>query len=465
MAFMTTLLLASASQAVPIHLISQRDWESWSAARPDFVRALARMQDFKGQAGRSLIVPSTDGACERVLFGLGDEPTPLLVGALARDLPTGDYRIASGLDGLDPTLTALGWALGGYAFERYKPRAKAPPRLVAPEGCDIAEAEALAAAHAKVRDLVNTPAGDLGPEALHAEAEAIAAAFGAEIEAHVGPALLEKRFPLIHAVGRAAAEAPRVVRLSWGSPGAPKLALVGKGVCFDTGGLDLKLSGGMRLMKKDMGGAAHALGLGQLLMQRGAPVRLEITLAIVENAVGAGAMRPGDVIKSRKGLTVEIDNTDAEGRLILADALTWAGESAPDLTLDFATLTGAARVALGPEIVPFFTEDETLAQGLAAASAAMADPLWRLPLWKPYDADMDSAIANLKNTGDGANAGAIYGALFLRRFAPPRWAHFDIYAWTPKERPARPAGGEAQALRACYRMLQGRFRFGAGAPR
>lgn len=454
-------LIAASSNAAPVHLIAAQEWAGWSEARSDFVRALARMQDFKAQAGRSLIVPGTDGSCERVAFGLGAEPAAMLAGTAARDLPAGDYQIAGAPAGLDPTLLATAWALGGYGFERYKARPKGPARLAAPPGADLEEAVRQAEAVYLARDLVNTPAGDMGPEALHAEAEAIAAGEGAAFTAIVGEALLAEGFPLIHMVGRAAREAPRLLHLVWGDVSAPVVCLVGKGITFDTGGLDLKTGGGMRLMKKDMGGAAVALALGRLAMRAGLKVRLHVILAVAENAVGAGAFRPGDVARSRGGLTVEVDNTDAEGRLVLADALAFAEELKPALMIDFATLTGAARTALGPDIAPFFTDDEGLAGALAKAGAAAEDPLWRLPLWAPYAKDMDSPIADLKNTGEGAFAGAIYGGLFLKRFVKtPAWAHFDIYAWTPKDKPGRPAGGDAPALRAVWRVLKERY--GAG---
>jgi leucyl aminopeptidase len=286
----------------------------------------------------------------------------------------------------------------------------------------------------------------------------VAQAGGADFEAIVGDALLARNYPLIHAVGRAANEAPRLLHLSWGETNAPRVALVGKGVTFDTGGLDIKPSSGMRIMKKDMGGAAHALALAQIILDAKLPVRLDVFVPVVENSIAGDAFRPGDVISSRKGLSVEIDNTDAEGRLILADALARACEDKPVLLLDFATLTGAARTALGPDIPPFFTDDEALADELARASSETSDPIWRLPMWDAYEHDMDSPIADLKNTGDGAFAGSIFGALFLRRFVDvPAWAHFDIYAWAPREKPSRPVGGEAQALRACWRVLKQRF--------
>ncbi len=451
-------LADSDAPAVPIHALRTSEWGHWIERHSETLRTLAAAHDFQAQNGRILLVPATDGAIERVLFGVGDKANAMSMGALAQHLPAGDYRIAFAPREFGATATAIAWGLGAYAFDRYKKRKRPAPRLAPPDGADMAEATRIVEASWLARDLVNTPTNDMGPDALQAAAEKVARENGAEIEAIVGDALLKQNCPLIHAVGRAAAQAPRLVHLSWGNPSARRLALVGKGVTFDTGGLDIKPSAGMRLMKKDMGGAAHALALAQLVMQSKLDLRLELFLPIVENAVSGDAFRPGDVIASRKGLTVEIDNTDAEGRLILADALTRACEDAPALLLDFATLTGAARTALGPDIPPFYANDETLAAELAAASRATDDPVWRLPLWDAYDSEMDSPIADLKNTGDGAFAGSIYGALFLRRFvSAPAWAHFDIFAWAPKEKPSRPQGGEAQALRASFRVVKDRF--------
>jgi leucyl aminopeptidase len=442
----------------PIHAIRTGEWSQWIERHSDVLRKLAAAHDFTAQNGRILLVPATDGSIERVLFGVGDKANAMAIGALAQHLPSGDYRIASAPREFPATLAATAWGLGAYSFDRYKKRNRPAPRLAALEGADMAEASRIVLASWLARDLVNTPTNDMGPEALQQAGEAVAHRYGATFKAIVGEALLDAGYPLIHAVGRAAKQAPRLLHLSWGEADRPRLALVGKGVTFDTGGLDLKPSAGMRLMKKDMGGAAHALALAQVVMDAKLPVKLDLFLPVVENAVSGDAFRPGDVIKSRKGLTVEIDNTDAEGRLILADALARASEDQPSLLLDFATLTGAARTALGPDLPPFYANDETLAAELAAASAETADPIWRMPLWDAYEGDMDSPIADLKNTGDGAFAGSIYAALFLRRFVDaPAWAHFDIFAWAPKERPARPQGGEAQALRACWRVLKGRF--------
>lgn len=451
-------LIASSPAATPISVIRPGDWASVQETLPPAQKAFAASLDWRGQAGRVLSLPAAEGGVERVLFSLAETATPMALAGFASGLAPGDYRFERLPEPISPTLAAIAWALGTYRFTRYKARKAAAGRLVWPEGADQAEASRVAKAVHLVRDLVNTPAGDLGPDALEAAFKAVALSHGAAFESIVGDALLEKNYPLIHAVGRAAAEAPRLVRLSWGDPSHPRLAIVGKGVTFDTGGLDIKPSAGMRIMKKDMGGAAHALALGQLVMEAGLPVRLEVVAAIVENAVAGNALRPGDIVRSRKGLTVEIDNTDAEGRLILADALVRACEDKPELVLDFATLTGAARTALGPDVPPFFTDDEDLAAALSAAGQAAHDPLWRLPLWMGYDGDMDSPIADLKNTGDGAFAGAIFGALFLKRFvSAPSWAHFDVYAWSNKERAGRPVGGDAHALRAVWEVLKARY--------
>lgn len=451
-------LTNSDAPAVPIEIIRTGEWGQWVERHSQTLRRLAAAHDFQAQNGRILLVPATDGAIERVLFGAGDKANVNVIGALAQHLPTGEYRIAFAPREFGGTATAIAWGLGAYVFDRYKKRKRPAPLLAPPEGADIAEAARMIEASWLIRDLVNTPTNDMGPVALHAAAEAVAERYGASFEAIVGEELLAQNYPLIHAVGRASAEAPRLIHLTWGDANAPRVAIVGKGVCFDTGGLDLKPSAGMRLMKKDMGGAAHALGLAQVILDAKLNVRLDLYLSVVENSVSSNAFRPGDIIPSRKGLTVEIDNTDAEGRLVLADAITRACEDKPALLLDFATLTGAARTALGPDIPPMFTNDDALAAEYAQASIETSDPVWRMPLWDAYDGDMDTPIADLKNTGDGAMAGAIYGALFLRRFVTaPAWAHFDVYAWAPKEKPSRPSGGEAQALRASWAVIKKRF--------
>lgn len=451
------LLDAAPADAIPVSLVTASDWPRFVERKGEALARAAAASDFRGQAQKVLLLQS-EGALAEAVLGLGDKPLPLAAGQLGRELPPGAYRLSEAPPHLDRTLIAIAWALGAYAFERYKPRRRPAPHLALPDGADGAEARRVANAVTLVRDLVNTAPQEMGPAGLHAAAAAVAEEIGARFEAIVGDELLAQNYPMIHAVGRAAAEAPRLLRLSWGAADAPRVALVGKGVTFDTGGLDLKTGANMRLMKKDMGGAAHALALGRLVAQASLPVRLDVWLPVVENAIGAGAFRPGDVLKTRKGLTVEIDNTDAEGRLILGDALARACEETPHLVLDYATLTGAARVALGPDLPPMYTPDETLAADLLAASAAVGDPIWRMPLWDPYEAELDSPIADCANADRTGMAGSITAALFLRKFvSAPAWAHFDIYAWSQKDRPGRPAGADAHALRASWEMLKRRF--------
>jgi len=459
---MTDVILNSSRSAVPVHALYESEVAAFLEGRQAFVRAFAATAEFKGKAGQALVVPNTEGAVDRVLFGLGDEgrADAMSFRALAAKLPSGDYRIAHAPASIPADEIALAFALGTYRFDRYRKSPTNPPRL-AVKGVDLAEVRQQAHACALARDMINTPANDMGPLQVETIAREIAEQHGAQITVTVGEGLLEANYPAVHAVGRAAAphRAPRMIEMTWGEPEHPLVALVGKGVVFDTGGLDLKPSGAMRLMKKDMGGAAHALALARMVMAGGLPVRLLVLIPTVENAVSADAMRPGDVLATRKGLNVEVGNTDAEGRLILADALTRAAELSPALTLDLATLTGAARAALGPQLPPFYTDDEGLAADIAAAAAAVADPVWRMPLWRPYAEAIDSDIADLKNDPDNwAQAGSITAALFLQRFAPEGpWAHFDIFAWNPRGMPGAPVGGEAQAIRGLYRMLRTRF--------
>jgi len=461
---MSDLLIDSAAGATfALHLLAEPALEGFLAAQSATVARQAELAGFKAKPGQVLVAAAGEGGEDIALFGLGAAATAdsTLFRALPAKLPPGDYRLAPTADAVSFEAVALGWALGGYAFSRYrKPRKEPWPRLVVGD-VDLSEVRAIARGCALARDLVNTPANDMGPVELEMAAREIAELHGATISVIVGDDLLPAGYPAVHAVGRAAdpTRAPRMIEISWGAADAPRLALVGKGVVFDTGGLDLKPSSGMRLMKKDMGGAAHVLGLAHMVMAARLPVRLSVLLPVVENAVSGEAMRPGDVIASRKGLSIEIGNTDAEGRLILADALTRAAELNPDLTLDLATLTGAARAALGPQVIPFYTADEALAAAIASAGAAAADPVWRMPLWSGYDDALDSDIADLKNDPDGwAQAGSVTAALFLQRFAPPgAWAHFDIFAWNPKSRPGHPVGAEAQTIRALYAMLKARY--------
>ncbi len=424
-------------------------------------RALAQISGFTGKSGQVLVLPGESGV-ESVLFGIGDGPAdPMACRALATKLPPGDYAFAPGFGDFD---SALAFALGSYRFDRYRSRLEEEtrPRLLAPAGMDLARLNAVAQACVLARDMINTPANDLGPLQIETIAREIGQAYGAKVSCVVGEALLDANYPAVHAVGRAAhpTRSPRMIELEWGDASHPTLALVGKGVVFDTGGLDIKSSAGMRLMKKDMGGAAHALALGRMVMALNIPVHLVVLVPAVENAISGDAMRPGDVLSSRKGLTIEVGNTDAEGRLILADALTRAAEFDPVLTLDLATLTGAARMAVGPQIVPFWTADDGLAAEIAAAGITQFDPLWRLPLWAGYEGALDSDIADLKNDPDAwAQAGSVTAALFLQRFAPASgsWAHFDIFGWNPKAGPGRPSGAEAQAIRALLAVIERRF--------
>jgi len=438
-----------------ISVVTPGEGDAWLSAQPTQVRALAEMHRFTAKDGTHLLIPGAGSEPFRVVAAISDLSCPWALARLTAALPPGTYRIA----GEQPP--ALGWILAQYRFTRYRAATDAEPRvLLSADPARVDETVRIAAATARVRDLVNTGAADLGPEDLEAEAEALASRHGATTTITRGDAL-RTGYPMIHIVGAAAERerAPRLIELEWGDPAHPRVAIVGKGVCFDTGGLDLKPSAAMRLMKKDMGGAAHALSLARLVMEARLPVRLHLLVPAVENAVSAAAFRPGDVLPSRKGLTVENTNTDAEGRLILGDALTRAGEEGPELILDFATLTGAARVALGPDLPATFANDEALAADLLAAGAAAHDPLWRLPLWDGYDEMLKSDVADMVNAPDGGFAGAITAALFLRRFVPEdvAWAHLDTFAWRPAARPGRPKGGEAYGLRAAWTLLKGRY--------
>jgi leucyl aminopeptidase len=457
---MTEVILeASDASAIPVHAMLAAGVNGAIPAE-GMARALAEAADFKGKAGQVLVVPNADGTTREVLFGLGDNPSPMTFRALAAKLPAGTYRIAQAPKGLDAGQIALAFALGSYRFDRYKTHGGERARLAA-DGVDVEEVRHVAHACALARDMINTPPNDMGPRQLETIAREIAEQYAAQITVITGEGLLEANYPAVHAVGRAAVaeRAPRMIEITWGQAGHPLVAIVGKGVVFDTGGLDIKPSAGMRLMKKDMGGAAHALALGRMIMAAKLPVRLAVLIPAVENAISGDAMRPGDVLASRKGLSIEVGNTDAEGRLILADALTRAAELEPALTIDLATLTGAARAALGPQLPPFFTDDEELAADIERAAKAEFDPLWRLPLWKPYADALDSDVAEIKNDPDAwAQAGSVTAALFLQRFAPAGpWVHLDIFAWNPRNKPGFPTGAEAQAIRGLYRMIRERF--------
>ena len=446
---------AASRKALPVHLVAADGLEAASLG-PQAL-AWAKANGFSGETGRTLLLPGEGGALAGALFGTGRGESALALGALARALPEGEWRLAA--PSADPGLAALALALGGYVFTRYGKRPGKALRFAPPPGADMAAVSRVAQGVFLARDLINTPTNDLGPEALEKAVRALAVRHKAQVSVVRGDDLLGKNFPMIHAVGRASAEAPRLIDLAWGPKSGPKVTLVGKGVCFDTGGLDIKPSSGMLLMKKDMGGAANVLGLASMIMAAKLKVRLRVLIPAVENSISANAFRPGDVLTSRKGITVEIGNTDAEGRLVLADALALADEEAPALLVDMATLTGAARVALGPDLPPFYTGDEALAGEIAAASTEVEDPLWRMPLWTPYDTKLSSRIADVNNVTSDGFAGSIIAALFLRRFVEKTaaWAHFDIFAWNPSERPWGPVGGEAQGIRALERVVSNRF--------
>lgn len=448
----------SDATAWPVHVIETASFEDWLSEQPDNVVRWVKASGFSGGLGKHLLIPSDDGTPAAVLIGYGTAAQRArgrfhLAGA-ASVLPAGTYRIVSGLPAEQATEEALGWLLATYAFDRYRSQPGSVARLIAPEGVDAARIEIIAAGEALTRDLINTPANDMGPDALEAACLELAEQHGAVAQVIKGEALLEQNFPMIHAVGRAATQEPRLIDLRWGTAG-PRLTLVGKGVCFDTGGLNLKPGSGMGLMKKDMGGAATVLGLAHMIMALGLAVRLRVLIPAVENAVSAGAMRPGDILTSRKGLTVEVNNTDAEGRLVLADALALGAEENPDLMVSMATLTGAARVALGPDLSPFFTDDIGVATALQDAAARVVDPVWRLPFWTPYEAEIEPGIADLDNAPKSGFAGSITAALFLRRFAgdAARYTHFDIYGWQPGAAPARPKGGVGMGARALLEAL------------
>jgi leucyl aminopeptidase len=447
--------------AIPITFATKSTWETIHAALPAPARQFALANGFAAKPGAWLALPDADGRITQVLFGLDDPNSksrdPFRPGALPGLLPPGVYRFANGPH--DTRLAALAFALGSYRFTRYRKADVSDVRLVPPGGVDTAEITAIADAAMLARDLVNTPSNDMGPAELALAAQTVAERFGASFTCIVGEDLLQQNFPLIHAVGMASSRAPRLIELIWGDPTHPKVTLVGKGVCFDSGGLDLKPSSSMLIMKKDMGGAANVLALAQMVMEAKLKLRLRVLIPAVENAVAGNAFRPLDIFPSRKGLSVEIGNTDAEGRLVLADALAYADEEEPELLIDMGTLTGAARVALGPDLPPFYTNDEALAQDVARCAREENDPLWRMPLWPPYDAWLDSKIANLNNAPSGGFAGSITCALFLQRFVERArsWLHLDIYAWTPTAKPARPEGGECQAARAIFKLLGERY--------
>ena len=446
------------AEAWPLYAVQPDDIDLWAGQQDDETRTWVKASGFAGHIGQVLMIPGPGGLPKAALAGYGTAAQRarqrFVLAAAAPRLAPGTYRIAQGVANDDMPGEALGWLLAGYGFSGYRDTATAVPALAAPEGIDTQTVEILARSEMLTRDLVNTPANAMGPTELETAARSLAAEFGADIAVVTGEALLGFNLPLIHAVGRAGPQDPRLIDMRWGDNG-PLLTLVGKGVCFDTGGLNLKPGSSMGLMKKDMGGAANVLGLALMIMAAALPVRLRVLIPAVENSVSSSSFRPQDVLTARSGLTVEINNTDAEGRLVLADALTLGDEEMPDLMISMATLTGAARVALGPDLAPFYTDDDALAEGLMTSGGKMADPLWRMPFHTPYEAMIEPGIADLDNAPSGGMAGSITAALFLRRFvqATARFAHFDIYAWQPQAAAGRSKGGLGQGPRAIFAAL------------
>jgi len=448
------------SKTIPVTPIEHAVFDAWLKKEPAAIQAWVKSSGFTAKPGQISLVAGKDGKLSRVLFGVKDHDGFWDYAPLPTALPEGSYRIDARMSAAGATAAATGWALGGYRFERYKStKSKKLPTLVWPARADKARANAMAESISLVRDLINTPAEDMGPSQLAAAARTLGRGHKADVKVITGDALLKQNYPTIHAVGRASDDPPRLIDLRWGRKSDPKVTLVGKGVCFDTGGLDLKSAGGMLRMKKDMGGGAHALGLAHLIMALKLRVRLRVLVPAVENNVAGNAFRPLDVITTRKGVTVEIGNTDAEGRLVLCDALAEADSEDPDMILDFATLTGAARVALGTDLPALFCNNDSLAGDLAKAGDTVNDPMWRLPLWRPYRQLLESKVADINNVSEGGFGGAITAALYLQEFVRDTtpWAHFDMMAWNLSGRPGRPAGGEAQSLRGVFEMLEKRY--------
>jgi leucyl aminopeptidase len=453
-----SVTFATATASIPLHFVNPEETEDTLAELGPSAQTWAGLNGFAGKLGQVLVIPDPSGGMQAALVGGGGEKarnrSRFALAAARAKLPDATYHLVSSLSGDAREQEYLGWLLAGYRFDRYAKSAAPKAQLTAPKETGLAfELEQIAAGEALTRDLINTPSADMGPVELEAAARVLAGEFDAQISVIEGGELLDQNFPMIHAVGRASSRAPRLIDLRWGNTG-PKLTLVGKGVCFDTGGLNLKPGNSMGLMKKDMGGAATVLGLARMILALELPVQLRVLIPAVENAVSGNAFRPGDILTSRKGLTVEINNTDAEGRLVLADALALADEDAPDLVLSMATLTGAARVAVGPDLAPFYTDDDSHAMALGEAAQRIADPVWRMPFHAPYEEMIEPSIADLDNAPAGGFAGSITAALFLRRFVTKSsYMHFDIYGWNPAAKPARPKGGVGQGARAVLEAL------------
>ena len=450
------LLKSGGDKAIQLRVVTKATWPKICTQLPGPARKWAEVQNFSGASGNFLQVPDGEGGIAEVIVG-SNGGDGFGLAWLCRQLPPGTYAFPVSKSEV-PRFVELAWCLEAYGFDRYKAQAKKFSRLVCPSHVDYEEIVRLANAIYMVRDLINTPSNDFGPDELESAARKVASLHKAKLSVTTGEAL-KRSFPMVHDVGKASPRQPRLIDFSWGSARAPKVTLVGKGVCFDTGGLDIKAASGMALMKKDMGGAANVLGLAQMIMDAKLPVRLRVLIPAVENSIAGNAFRPGDILKSRKGLTVEIGNTDAEGRLILADALTLADEEAPDLLIDMATLTGSARVALGPDLPPFYTNDEGLAADVARHATGRHDHLWRMPLWEPYNSLFESSVADMNNSADSSFAGSITAALFLKRFVEKAksYLHLDIYGWTPSSKPGSPKGGEAQGIRALFSLIAERY--------
>tara|TARA_Y100001970_G_scaffold237069_1_gene297292 strand:- start:8301 stop:9680 length:1380 start_codon:yes stop_codon:yes gene_type:complete len=451
----------SDSKTIPVTPVEAEVFDAWLAGETAEVKNWVKSSGFKARPGQISLVSGSNGSLVRVLLGVQNYEGMWDYAVLPANLPGGSYKLDVRMAPAAATAVAIGWALGGYSFDAYKSiKSKKPPVLVWPARADKARVKAMVDAIFLVRDLINTPAEDMGPSQIAAESRKLGKRFKADVNVIVGDALLKKNFPTIHAVGRASDDPPRLIDLKWGPKNAPKVSIVGKGVCFDTGGLDLKPAAGMLRMKKDMGGGAHALGLASLIMALKIPIRLRMLVPAVENNVAGNSIRPLDVIKTRKGITVEIGNTDAEGRLVMCDALAVADAENPDMIIDFATLTGAARVAVGSELAAMFCNDDSLATDLENAAKNVDDPMWRLPLWRPYRRMLDSKVADINNVSEGGFGGAITAALYLQEFVSKDtpWAHFDIMAWNTSPRPGRPVGGDAQSLRAVFEMIEKRYR-------
>jgi leucyl aminopeptidase len=448
----------AATSAVPIVAVTAQSWTRVAQRFGKNVVEWLKTVNFRGAPGQSAVMPDAKGGVRVVLIGIGDANDRYALSSLPMSLPAGEYQLSDEGTTLDAELAAFGWGLGAYRFTRYKKAPREAATLLV-DRATLRAVEPMLRAVSMVRDLVNTPTEDMGPQHLSAEVKNLAREHGATFREFVGAQLLKSNFPTIHAVGRASHRDPRLVELRWGKAKHPHLAVIGKGVCFDTGGLDMKTSDGMRWMKKDMGGAAHAIALAGLIMQAKLPVRLTLLVPAVENAISGSAYRPGEVITTRAGITVEVDNTDAEGRLVLCDAIAYAVEDKPDLIVDFATLTGAARVSLGPDLPALFTNRDDLAAQATDAGVREQDQLWRMPLWAPYLSMLESRIADTVNAGASRWAGAITAALFLQRFVPDStpWMHLDTYAWNDADRPGRPAGGEAQGLRTLFALITARY--------